>query len=62
MSLSTNQRQQALVGWFVVWAALVSIPPGHSAQKNVIMMNMVSCGAMRGDERKAQSSMLRERA
>ncbi|CAN0269731.1 unnamed protein product [Ectocarpus sp. 4 AP-2014] len=32
---------QALAGWFVIWAALVSIPPGHSEQKNVIRMNMV---------------------
>eukprot|EP00903_Cladosiphon_okamuranus_P020877 g19172.t1 len=32
---------QALAGWFVVWAALVSIPPGHSEQRNVIRMNMV---------------------
>ena len=39
--------EQALVGWFVVWAALVSIPPGHSERKIVIMINMVSytrCG------------------
>ncbi|CAM9529037.1 unnamed protein product [Ectocarpus fasciculatus] len=31
---------QALAGWFVIWAALVSIPPGHTEQKNVIRMNM----------------------
>lgn len=32
---------QALAWWFVIWAALVSIPPGHTEQKNVIRMNMV---------------------
>lgn len=30
----------ALVGWAIVWAAVVSVPPGHSSQENVIRMNM----------------------
>lgn len=32
---------QALAGWAIVWAAVVSVPPGHSSQANVIRMNMV---------------------
>ena len=33
--------EQALAGWAMVWAAVVSVPPGHSSQTNVIRMNMV---------------------
>jgi len=43
---------QALIGWFVVWAALVSIPPGHGEQRNVIRMNLV-----RWDERRKAAAV-----
>lgn len=48
---STRTHAQALAGWFVVWAALVSIPPGHSEQKNVIRMNVVRQGERRKGKR-----------